>query len=130
MKTRWKILIAIGIFLVLSGGVSFLTMRMQPESQVESYKNMVRAKGEKLEPGEVLPPLVPPESDSVNAVQDAIRMFGSGSDKIPDAMERVAPGKAMVGRLQPDVRGFWHWFGFHKFLGRACRWDCSQPPGD
>lgn len=105
MKTRWKILIAIGIFLVLSGGVSFLTMRMQPESQVESYKKMLRAKGEKLELGEVLPPPVPPESNSVNAVQDAFRMFGSGSDNIPDAMKMVAPGKAMIGWLQPDVRG-------------------------
>src|SRR5471032_3687800 len=105
MKARWKILIAVGIFMALSCAVSFLTMRIQPENEAEAYKKLLREKGEKLEISEVLPPPVPPESNSVNAVEDAFGMFGSGSEKIPDAMKMVAPGKAMIGWMQPEVHG-------------------------
>jgi hypothetical protein len=105
MKTRWKILIAAGIFMALSCAVSFVTMRVQPENKVEAYKKLLRDKGEKLEISEVLPPPVPAESNSVEAVGDAFRMFGSGSEKVPDAMKMVAPGKAIIGWRQPEVRG-------------------------
>jgi hypothetical protein len=106
MKARWKILIAVGIFMALSCAVSFLTMRLQPENEVEAYKKLLREKGEKLEISEVLPPQVPAESNSVDAVEDAFGMFGSSSGKIPDAMKMVAPGKAMVGWMQPEVHGY------------------------
>jgi hypothetical protein len=105
VKTRWKILIAVGIFMALSCAVSFVTMRIQPENKVEAYKKLLRDKGEKLEISEVLPPPVPAESNSVEAVGDAFRMFGSGNEKVPDAMKMVAPGKAIIGWRQPEVRG-------------------------
>ncbi len=104
MKTRWKILIALGIFLLLAAMSAWFTGHHKPESEVEAYKNFLRAHGEKLEFAEVLPPPVPPESNSVAAVQSAFAMFGSGYENVPYAMKAVAPGKALVGWMQPDAR--------------------------
>jgi len=104
MKTRWKILIAVGIFMVLAAASAWLTAHHQPQNAVEDYKKFLRAKGEKLELSEVLPPAVPAESNSLTAMQDAFRMFGSGSTDIPLAMQMVAPGKALTGWKQPDAR--------------------------
>lgn len=106
MKTRWKITIAVGIFLAIMFVVSLVSLRLQPESEVEVYKKTLRAQGEKLELREVLPTPVAPESNSVSAVEEAFRMFGSGSEKILVAMKMVAPGKALIGWQQQDVRGY------------------------
>jgi hypothetical protein len=106
MKARWKILITVGIFLAVFIGIWLVTIHVQPENEVEVYKKLLREKGEKLEISEVLPPPVSAESNSVNAVEDAFGMFGSGSGKIPDAMKMVAPGKAMVGWTQPEAHGY------------------------
>ena len=53
MKARWKILIAVTVFLAVFTGIWLVTMRLQPESEVEAYKKSLRAKGEKLEISEV-----------------------------------------------------------------------------
>jgi hypothetical protein len=106
MKARWKILIAVGIFLVVFTGIWLVTIHVQPENEVEAYKKLLREKGERLEISEVLPPPVPPESNSVNAVEDAFRMFGSSTENVPDAMKMVAPGRALVGWMQPNVHGY------------------------
>ncbi len=106
MKNRWKIVIALAIFLALALLASLVSLRLQPESELETYKKLLRAQGERLELREVLPPPVAPESNSVNAVKEAFRMFGPGSEKIPDVMRMVAPGKALAGWQQPDVRGY------------------------
>jgi hypothetical protein len=104
MKTRWKILIAAGIFLLLAVASAWLTAHHQPQNAVEDYKKFLRDHGEKLEISEVLPPKISSASNSVNAVQDAFRLLGSGSEKIPNAMKMVAPGKALIGWSQPDAR--------------------------
>jgi hypothetical protein len=116
MKTRWKILIAVGIFMGVSCAVSFVMMRVQPENQVEAYKKFLREKGEKLEISKVLPPPVSPGNNCADAVEDAFRTFSSGGGKIPNTMQMVAPGKAMTGWARPDVRGYdftnsWEDFG-------------------
>ena len=105
MSRRWKILIVTGIFLALLAGSLMMTAHFQPENALEAYKKSLREKGEKLEISEVVPPPVPPESNSVDAVEAAFRMFGS-SEKVPDAMKMVAPGKAFIGWRQPEVRGY------------------------
>ncbi|HUA67704.1 MAG TPA: hypothetical protein VMA13_04075, partial [Candidatus Saccharimonadales bacterium] len=68
------------------------------------------AKGEKLEISEVLPPSVPPESNGVDLVRTAFSSLDlSGSydwTNLPPMMQMVAPGKALIGWQQPDVRGF------------------------
>ena len=108
MKARWKILIAITVFLAVFTGIWLVTMRLQPESEVEAYKKSLRAKGEKLEISEVLPPPVAPESNGAAVVQSAFALINSSGDywtNLPPTMRMVAPGRAMVGWAQPDVRG-------------------------
>ena len=105
MKLRWKILIALGILLVLVAASLTLTMHVQPKNELEAYKKMLRAKGEKLELAEVLPPPAAPADNSVQAVENAFKRFGTNNENILNAMKMVAPGKAMVGWRQPDARG-------------------------
>ena len=107
MKRRWKILIAAGISLVLLGASAWVTMHVQPANEVEAYKKYLRARGEKLDISKVLPPPVAPEDNSVNAVEEAFGKFGSSDEKIPYAMQMVAPGKALIGWMQPEARGFY-----------------------
>jgi hypothetical protein len=106
MKLRWKILIAVGVFLVLMAVSLSFTLHVQPANELDAYKKFLRDHGEKLDLGEVPPPPVAPDDNSVVAVEDAFGMFGSGDEKIPFAMTMVAPGKAMVGWSQPDARGY------------------------
>jgi hypothetical protein len=106
MKDRWKILIAAGIVLALLAVSMLVTMRIQPENKVEAYKKFLREKGEKLDLHEVLPPAVPPESNSVSAVEAAIRVLAPTDIKIPEQMKMVAPGRAMIGCRQPLARGY------------------------
>lgn len=105
MRTRWKILIALGIFMALACAVSFVMLRVQPQNQVADYEKVLRDHGEKLEISEVVPSPVPAAENCADAVQMA---FGSisGGYQTPNAMKMVAPGKAMAAWLQPEVRGF------------------------
>jgi hypothetical protein len=101
-------LIAVGIFAALSFAVSLVTMRIQPSNEVEAYKKSLSEKGEKLEISEVLPPPVAPGQNGADAVEAAFNLFSDGGidySNMPPLMKAVAPGKAMTGWLQPDVRG-------------------------
>jgi len=104
MKLRWKILIAVGIFIVLMAASLSVTMHVQPKGELEAYKKSLRDKGEKLELSEVIPPPTAPEDNARGAVEDAFRMIGSNNQNVPNGMRMVAPGRAMVGWSQPDVR--------------------------
>ncbi|HZI31070.1 MAG TPA: hypothetical protein VFF11_01945, partial [Candidatus Binatia bacterium] len=106
MKARWKILIAVGIFSALLAASMMISGHFQPENAVDRYKQSLRDQGEKLQISELIPPPVPAESNSVDAVRDAFQMLVPGDDNIPDAMQMVAPGRAMVGWAQPDARGY------------------------
>jgi hypothetical protein len=108
MKARWKILIATAIFLMMFAGVWLATIRVGPQNEVEAYKNSLRARGEKLEISEVLPPSVPPEQNGADIVRQAFALFGPNFDNVyvsnnPPMMRMVAPGKAMIGWAQPDI---------------------------
>jgi hypothetical protein len=106
MKTVWKILLLVGISLLAFIGIWMMTMRIRPENGVEAYKKLLRAKGEKLEIAEVLPPPVPPESNGVEVVESAFAALLTLDDwtNLPTTMQMVAPGRAMIGWQQPDVR--------------------------
>ena len=109
MKTRWKLLIALAVFLAVFTGIWLVTMHVQPENEVEAYKKSLLEKGERLEISEVLPPPVPPESNGVAVVQSAFALFSPLSNEwtnLPPMIRMVAPGKAMVGWAQPYVRGY------------------------
>ena len=110
MSRRRKNLIVLGILLLVFIGTWFMTMHVQPERALDAYKESLIAKGEKLEISEVLPPSVPPESNGVDLVSSALSSLDlSGSydwTNLPPMMQMVAPGKALIGWQQPDVRGF------------------------
>lgn len=108
MKARWKILIAVGIFMLVFTSFWLLTIHIQPENELETYKQALRAQGEKLEISEVLPPPVPPASNGVDLVRSAFALFPPGDDdwsNLPPAMQMIAPGRAMICSQQPEVRG-------------------------
>jgi hypothetical protein len=106
MKTRWKMVIAAGAFVTLMVAGLLLNSHYQPSNAVEAYMKSLRERGEKLDLDEVLPPPVPEESNCLAVVQDAFRLFVPGDIKNPAAMKMVAPGKALVGWQQPEVRGY------------------------
>lgn len=106
MKTRWKILIAAGVALVLLGGSLLITAHYQPENAVAAYKKFLLAQGEKLDVSEFISPPVPAQSNSVDAVQKAFKMLAPSPEDNPDQMIMVAPGKAMPAWVQPEARGF------------------------
>jgi hypothetical protein len=106
MKTGWKILIIVGIFLVVFTGIWLMTIPIQPENAVGAYKKSLREQGEKLEIDEVLPPPVAPESNGVNLVESAFSLLPGSDDwsNQPPAMRMIEPGKALIGWQQPDLR--------------------------
>jgi hypothetical protein len=106
MKLRWKILIALGIFLLFAAMSAWFTGHHQPASEVEAYKKFLREHGERLDLTEVTPSPPPTASNAVDAVQSAFAMYGSGTEEVPFAMKMVAPGKALVGWQQPEARGY------------------------
>jgi hypothetical protein len=83
-----------------------VTLHMQPDSnELDAYKKRLRARGEKLELSEALPPPAAAEENSVVPVREAFSLLDSRPLYIPYAMKMVGPGRAMVGWSQPDVRG-------------------------
>src|SRR5262245_17175772 len=106
MKTRWKILLAIPVFLVLCLGLALLTIRVGPANDVEAYKNKLRSQGEKLTIAEVTPAAMPADQNGRTAAESALTSFGSSyPPHLPGTMWMIAPGKAMPAWAQPDVRG-------------------------
>jgi hypothetical protein len=104
MKRRWKILIGLGILLVLLCASLFVSQHVQPANEVEAYKKLLRAKGEKLDWAELVTRPASAENNSADAVQKALATFDSGSELMPYAMQSVGPGRALVGWQQPDAR--------------------------
>lgn len=91
---------------MLAVASAWVTAHHQPQSEVESYKKFLRDHGEKLTIDELLPTPTPAASNSLDTVQSAFALFGSGSEDIPAAMKMVAPGRAMVGWRQPLACGY------------------------
>jgi hypothetical protein len=107
LRHRWKILIGIAAAFVLLTCIELATIGNGPKDEVEAYKKSLISKGEKLEISELIPPPVPPDQNGADIVNEALGMFWpedyEGSNSIP-AMCLIAPGKAIVGFRQPDVR--------------------------
>jgi hypothetical protein len=108
MSQRWKIFLIFAAGVLMFTGIGVMTMRYQPQREVEAYKNVLRAKGEKLEIAEVLPPVVPPDQNGADTVLTAFALLTSDDNytNLPPMMPMVAFGKAIVGWAQPDVRDY------------------------
>jgi hypothetical protein len=108
MKPRRKILIVAGIAL----GVAILIPvihHYQLRSAVASYVAELKAKGEPMDLAQVIPPPVPPDQNGVPFITNALanlnlKSIGIVSTNPPPAMLMVAPGRAMIGWQQPDIR--------------------------
>jgi hypothetical protein len=105
MSRRWKILIIVAAVVVLAAGSAFVSLHVQPGNEVEAYKKLLRAKGEKLELAEVLPPPAAPAENGADAFLDAAGLFSSAVDNYA-VMQMVGPGRAAVCWQLPDVRGY------------------------
>ena len=92
-----------GIVLVVAYLVHF-----QAKWAVARYERQLQAAGETLALGPLLPPPVLPERNGALIFNQARLYWGSDTNVLnknpPPTMLMVAPGKAMVGWAQPDVR--------------------------
>ncbi|HWI57647.1 MAG TPA: hypothetical protein VNZ22_10505 [Bacillota bacterium] len=76
---------------------------------VARFQEQLLATGERLKIEELLPPWTPPEQNGALLFRQTMGSWGPGVANLleknpPVAMQLVAPGKAMVGWAQPDVR--------------------------
>jgi hypothetical protein len=108
MSRRRKILIVAGIVF----GVAILIpviRHYQLRFAVANYVAELKAKGEPMDLAQVIPPPVPPEQNSALLFLKAAALLTTNDDVLnnnpPPAMRGVAPGKAMVGWTQPEIRG-------------------------
>ena len=75
----------------------------------QAYIAELKAKGEPMELAQVVPPPVPPELNGVPFITNAfthLKYESIAGSNTPPAMRMVAPGKAMIGWHQPDIRDF------------------------
>jgi hypothetical protein len=108
MSVRRKILIVAGIVF----GVAILIpviRHYQLRFAVANYVAELKAKGEPMELAQVIPPPVPPEQNGVPLIMNSLTNLENRYKSIsqtnpPPAMRMVAPGKAMVGWQQTDIR--------------------------
>ncbi|HTX22942.1 MAG TPA: hypothetical protein VMD27_13920 [Candidatus Aquilonibacter sp.] len=107
MSRRRKILIFAGI--ILGAAILIPVIRhYQLRSSVASYIAGLKARGEPMEISEALLAPVPPGSNGVEAARAAFALLTPGSfaeSNLPPMMQMVAPGRAMIGWQQPEVRG-------------------------
>jgi hypothetical protein len=105
MNRRWKILLALALFLAMAAASGLLSLHFQPGNELDTYKRLLRDQGEKLTLAEVLPAPAATEENSANSLQDAAALFSTAADN-SSAMQMVGPGRAEIGWTQPDVRGY------------------------
>src|ERR1700690_199012 len=107
MSRRLKILIALGI--VLGVAIVFPVIHhYQLRAATEAYIPQLKARGEPMDLAQVIPPPVPAEQNSAPLITNAI--YHLKEDCIAKtnylfAMNMIAPGRAMIGWQQPDIRG-------------------------
>jgi hypothetical protein len=107
MSRRAKIFTIVGI--VLGAAILIPVIRhYQLRFAVDAYVAQLKAKGEPMDLAQVIPPPVPPEQNSAAFFLKAAALLDTnwnilGSNP-PPVMHMVAPGKAMIGWRQPDIR--------------------------
>jgi hypothetical protein len=106
MSRRRTILIVVGIVLSVAMLIAVLHHRLR--ATTEAYIAELTAKGEPMALAEVIPPRIPPEQNSAPLFLKATALFDTNWNLLgsnpPPAMRMVAPGKAMIGWAQPDIR--------------------------
>lgn len=107
MKKWWAKLLAVLALLLVVLCAIFLTSSVHNKSDLEKYKDQLRAAGEKLNVTDLAPPVPPPEKNGADLFMTAARYINSSAGALesnePPMMRMVAPGKAMIGWQQPKV---------------------------
>jgi hypothetical protein len=107
MKRRWKILIVLLFVLPLIPVAWVAMLRTEGQHEVDTYRNYLIARGEKLEIAALVPPPVPPDQNGADIVNQAFGLLpysSSDQSNLPPPMHLIAPGKAIIEFEQPDVR--------------------------
>ncbi len=107
MSRSRKVLVALGIVLVAAILIPIIH-HYQLRAAVNDYIVELKAKGEPMELSQVIPPPVPPEQNSASNFLKATSLLDThwnvlGSNP-PPVMRMVAPGKAMIGPAQIEIR--------------------------
>lgn len=107
MTVRRKLLIAVGIGLALTILIPVIH-HYKLRFALDNYLAQLKAKGEPLELAQVVPPPLTPERNSAPLFWQAVSLRHTNLNILetnpPPAMHQVAPGKAMIGWLQPEIR--------------------------
>jgi hypothetical protein len=108
MRRRRKILIA------LTGAVCTVIVlavvrHYQLRSETRAYNAQLKAEGEPMDLASILPPPVPPEKNGADVLRQASALIDTNTSLLKTnfdipAMNMVAPGKAMIGWQQADIR--------------------------
>jgi len=104
MKSREKILLALGVGAIVAGFWLCDQSLVKPAKELEAYRQSLRAQGEKLDISELIPPPVPDESNGLPLLRDAFHEFMPGTvvtTNPPGIPRAVAPGKALACWQQP-----------------------------
>jgi hypothetical protein len=94
---------------MLGAAILLPTFRhLQLKEAVKRFRAELRARGESMELAQVLPPPVPPEQNSVALLTNAVALLSTNRSVLdsnqPPTMRFVAPGKALIGWAQRDIR--------------------------
>lgn len=95
--------------MLILGGVGWIaTTHYRLKAATEKYKQQLRASGEKLSIAEVLPRHPLPEKDGTLIFREATALLRTGRNILetntPPTMRLIAPGRALVGFAQADIR--------------------------
>ncbi|HXR46071.1 MAG TPA: hypothetical protein VN784_01415 [Candidatus Limnocylindrales bacterium] len=107
MSLRRKLLIALGIALGMAILISVIH-HYQLRAATEAYIAQLKAQGEPMDLAQVIPPSVPPNQNAAPLLLKATSLLETNWNVLgsnpPPAMLMVAPGKAVIGWGQPDIR--------------------------
>lgn len=107
MTLRRKLFIAGGTVLTLAILIPVIH-HYRLRAVTDAYLAQLKASGEPMELAQVIPPPLPPERNSAPLFWRAVSLLNTNSTVLttnnPSAMRMVAPGKAMIGWMRPDIR--------------------------
>ncbi|HTV62874.1 MAG TPA: hypothetical protein VMH30_09935 [Verrucomicrobiae bacterium] len=102
-----KIAIVVGTVVITAILISIIH-HYRLRAEVNAYIAELKASGELLDLAQVIPPPVPPEQNDAPEFLKTASAINTNWDALetnpPPAMRMVAPGKAMIGWAQPDIR--------------------------
>ena len=102
MKFNWKIPAIIALALGLVVGVP-VAAHYRAKGELESYRQQLTARGEKLAIEEIAPPSKAGERTAALDFMQAVRALGSAPTNSPPMMRKLAPGRALVATAEKEL---------------------------